>query len=120
MTNINLMSSGAVQPEQLAQFWVDNREIFHGTDWTIQKRSSYGKIVYAFYQKCAWFCCAINHWTVEDYANELGCSISTASRLSNHFSTIYNRRLSRKSGDSVKNLLIHSKPTDFAFLNKGI
>ncbi len=116
MTNLNLMSSGSPSPEDLAQFWIDNREIFHGTDWTVQKRSQHGRIVHAFYQKCAWFCCALNNWHIEDYANELGCSIATASRLSHHFSTIYNRRLPRKSGDAVKNALRGLKASDFAFL----
>ena len=101
-----------------AAYWFTNRDRFHSTDWTKVKRTSRGRADYDFLVKCAYFACHQEDWSLQDFANEVGISDTTAYRWMNHFSSIYGVHLSSSAPITRDIRARNSRPVGFANILK--
>ena len=70
-------------------YWFTHRDSFHSSHWEKVKKTPHGKAHWDFLIKCAYFACYQEKWTMEDFAHEIGASITTARRYADHFASVY-------------------------------
>ena len=76
-------------PIEWARFHSEHRDLASLNDWRMARRNVSGVNMRDFLIKCAFFYAVQHDWRIDQFADEVGISITTATEINRRLSSIY-------------------------------